>query len=287
MAASRSVRTPGGGPRLGWREAVRRLNRVPSISMTTLSPGVARLAWGPDRPAVTDLRAAIEAAHTTHHRVEVQVPLADTEGQRLCLFAGLRQEGVARGALGEGPAGQPLDAVVLARVLTDPPAGDPVAFRAMLNSFLPRKRAIGQMLIRDEQDRVLMCQLTYKKDWDLPGGVIEVGENPRTGVIREVQEELSLDLPAERLLLTDWMPSWSGWDDALCLVFDGGRHPHDLTESVVRQEREIAAVAFLDADEVAQVAADFTARRVASALAMLAHSPSGGGFSESGRLLAG
>ena len=77
------------------------------------------------------------------------------------------------------------------------------------------------MLVRDHDDRVLLCNLTYKQDWDLPGGVVEVHESPRPAVARELEEELALDIKAGGLLLTDWLPSWSGWDDALCLVFDG------------------------------------------------------------------
>ena len=38
------------------------------------------------------------------------------------------------------------------------------------------------MLVRDLDDRVLLCQLTYKQDWDLPGGVVEVGESPQLAV---------------------------------------------------------------------------------------------------------
>ena len=76
------------------------------------------------------------------------------------------------------------------------PLDEPGGFRSLLNSFLPRKRAIGQMLIRDTEGRVLLCQLTYKKDWDLPGGVVEVGESPRVAVGREVEEELGLTIPA-------------------------------------------------------------------------------------------
>ena len=71
--------------------------------------------------------------------------------------------------------------MVLARLATDPPASEAAGFRALLNSFLPRKRAIGQMLVRDPAGRVLLCRLTYKNDWDLPGGVVEVDESPRAG----------------------------------------------------------------------------------------------------------
>ena len=44
--------------------------------------------------------------------------------------------------------------------------------------------------------RVLLCQLTYKQDWDLPGGVVEVGESPQLAVGREVEEELGLTIRA-------------------------------------------------------------------------------------------
>ena len=54
------------------------------------------------------------------------------------------------------------------------------------------------MLVRDPDGRVLLCQLTYKRDWDLPGGVVEVGESPRLAVRREVEEELGLDVDARR-----------------------------------------------------------------------------------------
>ena len=158
---------------------------------------------------------------------------------------------------------------------------EPEGFRALLNSFLPRKRAISQLLARADDGRVLLCQLTYKQDWDLPGGVVEVGESPQVAVAREVEEELGLTIPAGRLLLTDWLPAWSGWDDALCLVFDGGVHDAGVLDRVVRQTREIRSVAFCSLDEVADRCADFTARRIAAAVTNL--DGPGPAYTESGR----
>lgn len=213
-----------------------------------------------------------------HGRVEAWVDPEDDLAQRVATWSGLQREGILRG--GHIEDGQHHDRVLYARLATDPPINEPGGFRALLNSFLPRKRAIGQMLVRDPDDRVLMCELTYKPDWDLPGGVVEVGESPRTGVTREIQEELRLDLPAGRLLVADWLPPWSGWDDAVCFVFDGGVHDPSLLERIVREEREIHAMRFCTMEEVHDNTADFTARRVASALEAV-----GGGacFTESGR----
>jgi ADP-ribose pyrophosphatase YjhB (NUDIX family) len=213
-------------------------------------------------------------------RVEALVDPADDRAVRVATRSGLRREGVLRG---HGIADDVrTDKVVLARLATDPPTSEASSFRALLNSFLPRKRAIAQMLVRDTAGRVLLCRLTYKNDWDLPGGVVEVNESPRTAVGREVEEELGLDIDAGRLLLTDWLPPWSGWDDALCLVFDGGTHDASLVDDAVLQAREIRSAQFCTLEEVREKCADFTARRIESALSNL-DGPGGPAYTESGR----
>ena len=156
--------------------------------------------------------------------------------------------------------------VVLGRLATDPPVTEPEGFRSILNSALPRKRAISQLLVRDDAGRVLLCQLTYKRDWDLPGGVVEVGESPRLASGREIEEELALTIEPGRLLLTDWLPPWGGWDDAVCLVFDGGVHDPSILDAMVKEPREIQAAEFCTPLQVHERAADFTARRVLAAL---------------------
>ena len=65
-----------------------------------------------------------------------------------------------------------------------------------MNSALPRKRLIAHVLIRDDEGRVLLCETQFKPDWELPGGIVEPGESPRLGAIREVREELGVDLAA-------------------------------------------------------------------------------------------
>lgn len=213
-------------------------------------------------------------------RIEARVEPDNHTALRVATRSGLRREGVQRVPPGSGERHDTTEYAVFARLISDPPLTDPASFRALLNSFLPRKRAIAQMLVRDLDDRVLLCQLTYKTDWDLPGGVVEVGESPQLAASRELTEELGLVIPARTLLLTDWLPPWGGWDDALCLVFDGGRHSPSVADDIRRQQREIRAAEFCTPAQVAARATDFTARRIATALAQVGGP--GGAYAESG-----
>jgi 8-oxo-dGTP pyrophosphatase MutT (NUDIX family) len=252
-------------------------------TVTVREEGIAVIVWTEQLQqsgwleAVAAVSQEVEEALRTHARVEAMIPIDDERGHRIATWSGLRREGVLRGV--PGPEGGTADRILYARLSTDVPVSEPDGFRALLNSFLPRKRAISQMLVRDQDERVLLCQLTYKQDWDLPGGVVEVGESPQLAVSREVEEELGLAIKAQALLLTDWLPPWGGWDDALCLVFDGGQHDASLAGSVVRQEREIRAAEFCDLEQVRARCADFTARRIEAALANLEGGPA---YTESG-----
>ena len=254
-------------------------------TVTTIATGVARVSWPRSlqeqgfAEAVAQIGEVVGQALAEHGRVEALVAPDDATGQRIATWSGLLREGVMRG--GHVEDGVHADRIVYARVVGDQPVSDPMGFRSLLNSFLPRKRAISQMLIRDPDDRVLMCRLTYKQDWDLPGGVVEVGESPRAAVSREVEEELGLSVAAGPLLLTDWLPAWGGWDDAVCLVFDGGVHAAGVVETIVREEREIRAAEFCTLEQAHERAAEFTARRIAAALSNL--DGSGPGYAESGR----
>jgi 8-oxo-dGTP pyrophosphatase MutT (NUDIX family) len=243
------------------------------VRMVRVANGVARVSWSSElqaqgfeaaSQAVRD-EVALAIETLKQARVEALVDPDDVLGARIATWAGLHREGVMRGAVEED--GERRDRVVFARLHTDAPIFKSRGFRALLNSFLPRKRAIAQMLVRDTEGRVLLCNLTYKDDWDLPGGVVEVNESPLVAVTREIEEELALTIRAGRLVLTDWLPPWSGWDDAVCLVFDGGTHGPEVLARVVMQEREIRDVRFCTLDEVDELAADFTARRVRAAVA--------------------
>ncbi|MGW0775733.1 NUDIX domain-containing protein [Streptomyces sp. NPDC002835] len=127
-----------------------------------------------------------------------------------------------------------------------PTPADPEAWNAYLaegNATQARKRVAADVLLRDTAGRVLLVKPTYKPGWDLPGGMAEANEPPERAVVRELGEELGLDITLRGLLVVDWVPPHGPWDDHMAFIFDGGTlntdqaremHPHDgeLSEAV-------------------------------------------------------
>ena len=111
---------------------------------------------------------------------------------------------------------------------------------SILNARLPKKRTIAQGVLRNPAGEVLLCELSYKREWDLPGGVVDPGESPATCVEREVEEELGIEVSAGRLLAVNWLPPWRGWDDALLYLFDLGVHDTGELDPSLFLRREIA-----------------------------------------------
>jgi 8-oxo-dGTP pyrophosphatase MutT (NUDIX family) len=194
-------------------------------------------------------------------RIEARVPTADLDGVRAALRAGLRKEGVARGAL--GPGARRLDTIVLARLRDDEQPDSRTGFIAMLDSSLPTKRAIAQGVLRDGDGRVLLCELTYKTEWDLPGGVVDPAESPATCLTREIREELGLDLEVRGLLAVNWLPPWRGWTDATVFVFDLGVAPDDLLARITLERREIRGIHFAGEEEWESHVAPYNQRLLA------------------------
>lgn len=131
-----------------------------------------------------------------------------------------------------------------------------------LNAKLPRKRNIAQGLLRNEDGEILLCELTYKAEWDLPGGVVDPKESPAACVVREISEELGVSLGIERLLAVNWLPPWRGWDDAVLFLYGLGTVPRSFTDDLTLLPREIKAVHWVAPDALGDHVAPYTARMV-------------------------
>lgn len=228
-----------------------------TIALTQLDAHDYAMAWHlePHRPEVVEqaLAGAVEHVFAAlgAHRLETRIAAVDVATQRIAARVGLRREGLLRSADREQ--------VLMSRIAGDPPVGSAEGFIAMLNAGLPKKRVISQGLLFDEHGRVLLCELTYKRERDLPGGVVEPGESPTAGLIREVGEELGLAVEVHGLRTVNWLRPWNHWDDACVFLFDLGQIPAAASEQMRLQRTEIAAVHWCDDVDVAKRAAAATA----------------------------
>lgn len=139
-------------------------------------------------------------------------------------------------------------------------------FIETLNARLPTKRVIAQGMLRNENDEILLCQLTYKKEWDLPGGVVDKFESPAACLRREIAEELGTDVRVGELVTSTWLPPYRGWDDAVLFLFDLGRVPADWVAGLTLQPREIVAVHWVGLADLDTHIAPYAARLLRAAL---------------------
>ncbi|MET9624117.1 NUDIX domain-containing protein [Streptomyces sp. NPDC006464] len=123
------------------------------------------------------------------------------------------------------------------------------------------------VLLFDEQDRFLLVDPTYKPGWEFPGGVVERGEPPARAGMREVAEEIGLELDVvPRLLLVDWeRPQPPGYG-GLRLLFDGGRLPAAEAGRLLLPGAELRGWRFVTEEEAADLLPPVRYRRLRWAL---------------------
>lgn len=88
-----------------------------------------------------------------------------------------------------------------------------------------------------EDGSLLLIQRADDGLWALPGGLVDIGESPSEGAVREVREETGLEVVATRLVaVQDWARAgWPGAPGHLhCYLF--ACEPVDAVEAVVTNE---------------------------------------------------
>lgn len=138
--------------------------------------------------------------------------------------------------------------------------------RADFFDSLPRKRMAASMLLSNIEGAVLLVEPTYKEHWELPGGVVEADESPRSAAQREIAEELGLDYPVGRLLVLDWVPPASDRPEGLITIFDGGILSSMEVARIVVPPEELRGFGFFGLTELGSVLPPLQARRMVAAV---------------------
>lgn len=111
------------------------------------------------------------------------------------------------------------------------------------------------VLFFDNERKVLLVQPTYKGTWEIPGGVVESNESPRDAAIREVKEELGLQLrpDAINLLCVEYMAAGDEITESLMFVFDGGILSEERLNQMRLDASEIKSFQFVAAKDVSDL----------------------------------
>lgn len=144
--------------------------------------------------------------------------------------------------------------------MTDPSAFDLHAFYR----DLPRRYLGAGALITDANDRILVVEPTYKDTWEIPGGLVDPAEAPRTACARELREELGLAIIPGRLLMMDHQTLPPPRNDSIMFVYDGGVLTDPAT--IVLQASELRSFRFLPPDDLKSVLKPRLASRMVDAL---------------------
>ena len=124
----------------------------------------------------------------------------------------------------------------------------------------------GACALFDDDGRVLLVRHTYGRlNWELPGGGAEPGESPDETAIREVREEIGLEVAIDRMTGVYYeVGPRPGHDHGPILHVVFLVHPTS-DSSPVAMPPEIDAVGWWPLDALPTPISDFTERRIRDA----------------------
>ncbi|ACU37386.1 NUDIX hydrolase [Actinosynnema pretiosum subsp. pretiosum] len=131
---------------------------------------------------------------------------------------------------------------------------------------LTGKHLAAGVLFRDRDGRVLLVGPSYKADWEIPGGAVEVDESPWAAASRELGEELGWTRPVGRLLVVDFHPARDRRPETVAFVFDGGLVSEDDLEGLGSPDGELRSVALRTVEQARALVLPWLAGRLVAAL---------------------
>jgi 8-oxo-dGTP diphosphatase len=111
---------------------------------------------------------------------------------------------------------------------------------------------------------------TYKPGWEISGGMVEANESPVQACIREVREELRLEIELGRLLCLEYV---AVNPERLLFVFDAGTVSDLEVSRIVLPPDELSEFRFVTLAESQELLPERLALRVRQSLIALKHLP--------------
>lgn len=142
---------------------------------------------------------------------------------------------------------------------------------------LPKKPIGAAAVFFNKNNEMLIVKPNYLEDWLVPGGTIDALESPRHGCIREIKEEIGLDIQDliflgvqhDKNISDEGIPY-----DSLQFTFWGGILSDEQIANIVLQKEELDELRFCKIDEALSLLRHHLSHRVKMALdAMPNNSP--------------
>jgi len=118
----------------------------------------------------------------------------------------------------------------------------------------PQKMIVVKVVIKSDQGNILLAKPNYKKTWQLPGGGVENGESPEQAAVREVKEELSLDLSENDLNIKGTI--YKSDEEILFVIYESGKLISEDTQFNLQAD-EITDFKFASIQDVAPLLSSY------------------------------
>ncbi len=101
-------------------------------------------------------------------------------------------------------------------------------------------------LIRRGDEVLIVRDIGDVDTWELPGGRLNVGEDPRSGLAREMREELGIEIEVGNVIFLEQFIQLRSGEPHLALIYEAAlRSPH---ADLFLQPDEVAEIAWVNAE---------------------------------------
>jgi ADP-ribose pyrophosphatase YjhB (NUDIX family) len=130
---------------------------------------------------------------------------------------------------------------------------------------LPGKR-VSTCVLLFYKNQPLLVQPTYSSGWILPGGTVEAEESPMEGLMREVRENLGINITPTHVLAIDYISNKDVKGEYLSFLFGAIDLNENQAQNIMVSMKDIKDFKFVDIDVAYSMLVPAISRRLASAL---------------------
>jgi 8-oxo-dGTP diphosphatase len=143
---------------------------------------------------------------------------------------------------------------------------------------LPRKIVGAAAIFFNKNKELLIVKPNYRKGWLVPGGGVDALESPRDGCIREIKEEVGLDIKDLKFVCVQYNKNFSEDGapyDAIQFVFFGGVLSDEQISQIVLAEKELDEFRFCKIEEALTILSGKLSTRIKIGIDMILKDPDG------------